>query len=52
MENIYREQVDAYIDSKWDEMLEDIKALVSIDSQRMESKEGMPFGEGPAKVLA
>ena len=49
---MYREQIDHYIDSHRDEMIEDLKALVRINSQRMEPKEGMPYGEGPAKALA
>lgn len=49
---MYREKIDAYIDSKRNEMLQDLSELVRIDSQRGEAKEGMPFGEGPAKALA
>lgn len=49
---MYREKIDAYIDSKKDEMLADLSRLVRINSQRGEAKAGMPFGEGPAKVLA
>lgn len=32
-------------------LIEDIKKLVSINSVESEPKEGMPFGEGPAKAL-
>ena len=49
---MYREKIDAYIDSKKDEMLEDLKTLVRINSQRGRSEEGKPFGDGPAKVIA
>lgn len=49
---MYREKVDAYIDSKRDEMLEDLKTLVRIDSQRGAASEGKPFGDGPARALA
>ena len=49
---MYREKIDAYIDSKQDEMIADMAVLVNIDSQRREPKEGMPYGEGPAKALA
>lgn len=49
---MYREKIDAYIDSKKDEMIADLSALVKIDSQRSDAKDGMPFGEGAAKVLA
>ena len=32
--DMYREQIDAYIDSKKEEMLQDVMKLVRIDSQR------------------
>ena len=41
---MYREQIDAYIDSKKEEMLQDVMALVRIDSQKGTAKPGMPFG--------
>lgn len=50
--NMYKEKIDAYIDSKQDEMLADLALLINIDSQKTEEKEGMPYGEGPAKALA
>ena len=49
---MYREKIDAYIDSKQDEMIADLMTLVKIDSQRTQPKEGMPYGEGPAKAIA
>lgn len=49
---MYRDKIDAYIDSKKEEMLTDLSRLVRIDSQKGEAKAGMPFGEGPAKVIA
>ncbi len=48
---MYKEKLDAYIDAHKEEMLEDLKTLVRIDSQRGEAQPGKPFGEGPAKVL-
>ncbi|RKJ48912.1 M20 family peptidase [bacterium 1XD42-54] len=48
---MYKEKIDAYIDSKKDELLNDLMTLVRIDSQKGESSEGKPFGEGPARVL-
>ena len=48
---MYREQIDAYIDSKKEEMLQDVMKLVRIDSQRGTAEPGMPFGKGPAMVL-
>lgn len=47
-----RELIDSFIDAHVDEMLEDLKVLVRIDSQRQEAKPGMPYGEGPAKAIA
>lgn len=49
---MYREQIDAYIDGKKAEMLDDLAALVRINSQKGEASEGRPFGEGPANALA
>lgn len=49
---MYKEKIDAYIDSKKDEMLADLASLVRIDSQKREPAEGKPFGEGPAQALA
>ena len=51
-ESMYRDRTDSFIESKREEMLEDLKTLVRINSQRGEAKEGKPFGEGPAAVLA
>ncbi len=48
---MYREKIDAFLDSKKDEMLSDLSSLVRINSQRGEAKEGMPFGEGAARAL-
>ena len=49
---MYREQIDHYIDTHKEEMIEDLKTLVRIDSQRTAAKEGMPYGEGAAKAIA
>lgn len=48
---MYNEQIAKYIESHKDEMIEDIKTLVRIDSQRDEARDGMPYGEGAAKCL-
>ncbi|MBO7710978.1 MAG: Sapep family Mn(2+)-dependent dipeptidase [Lachnospiraceae bacterium] len=48
---MYREQIDAWIDSKQDEMIADLMSLIRIDSQKGEAAPGKPFGEGPAQVL-
>lgn len=49
---MYREKIDAYIESKKEEMIQDMMDLCQIDSQKTAAKEGMPYGEGPAKALA
>lgn len=49
---MYKEKLDAYLDGKREEMLEDLKTLVRIDSQKGEEKPGRPFGDGPARALA
>jgi len=46
-----KEKISAYIDSQRENFLRDLKSLVDIKSVREEAKEGMPFGEGPAKAL-
>ena len=48
---MYKEKLDAYIDAHKEDMLEDLKTLVRINSQKGETQPGKPFGEGPAKVL-
>ncbi|HJA94557.1 MAG TPA: Sapep family Mn(2+)-dependent dipeptidase [Candidatus Eisenbergiella merdipullorum] len=47
----WQKQFEAYVEAHEREMLEDAMALISIDSERMEAKPGMPFGEGTAKVF-
>ncbi len=48
----YTEKLDRWVDDHREELTEDIAALVRIDSTKQEAKEGMPFGEGPAKAVA
>ncbi len=48
---MYKEKIDAYLDDKREEMLDDLKKLVRINSQKGEAKEGRPFGDGPAEAL-
>lgn len=48
---MYRNKIHAYIEAHKEEMIEEAKRLIQIDSTRMEPEEGMPFGKGPAKVL-
>lgn len=46
-----REDINKYVDDYFDEMIERLKDLIRIDSQKKEAKDGMPFGEGAYKVL-
>lgn len=46
-----KEKICAYIDSQRGNFLKDLKSLVDIKSVREKAKDGMPFGEGPAKAL-
>lgn len=45
------ERISEYIDSQKEYFLRDIKTLVDIKSVRETAKDGMPFGQGPAKAL-
>lgn len=48
---MYKKQIEEYFAIHKDEMLNDICSMIRIRSDRGEAKEGMPFGEGPAKAL-
>ena len=45
-------KIDQWFEEHRDEMVQDIMRLCRIRSVREESREGMPYGEGPARVLA
>ena len=45
------DKIRQYIDAHADEMVADASALIAINSERMEAKPGMPFGEGNAQVF-
>ena len=47
----YKKMIREYLESHKEEMVADICELMKVDSERMEAKEGMPFGEGPALGL-
>lgn len=49
---MYKEKIIAYLEAHKEEMLRDICELVRINSEKLPAKEGMPFGEGNAQVLA
>ena len=48
----YKKEIEEYIDSHRQEMLDDICTLCRINSEKMPYKEGMPYGEGPFTALA
>jgi len=48
---MYRKQIDEWIDSRQNELIEDLKTLIRIDSHKTQALPGKPFGEGPARVL-
>lgn len=46
-----RQDIDRFVAENETRIFEDIARLVAIDSVQGEAKPGMPFGEGPARVL-
>lgn len=48
---MYQKQIEAFIDSHVDEMIEDVKTLVRIDSKRGMALPGKPYGIGPAQAI-
>lgn len=48
---MYKNQIEEYFRVHKDEIIENIFKLIRINSIKGEAKEGMPFGEGPAKAL-
>ena len=42
---MYREKIEAYMEAHKQEMIEDIKTLCRINSERMTPEEGMPYGK-------
>ena len=47
-----RQDIDRFVAENETRIFEDIARLVAINSVEGEAKPGMPFGEGPARVLA
>ncbi len=47
------QEIDAYVDAVWDDVLADLSKLVAINSvgDPATSRPGAPFGEGPAQAL-
>ena len=48
---MYKKEIEAYIESHKQEMIEDICSLCRINSEKMPYKEGMPFGPGAFEAL-
>ncbi len=48
---MHKKQIEAWAEAHRNEMIEDIKALVRIRSDKGTSAPGKPFGEGPAEAL-
>ena len=44
---MYRKEIEGFIDSHREEMIEDICTLCRINSEKMPYVEGKPYGEGP-----
>lgn len=49
---MYRKEIENYIDTHKEEMLEDICVLCRINSEKAPYKEGMPYGEGAFEALS
>lgn len=47
----YKDKIKEYFNLHWFEMMRDIARIVSINSEKTEAKEGMPYGEGPYQAL-
>lgn len=48
---MYKEQITKWVDAHRDELVEDVKKLVRIQSDRGPAQPGKPYGEGPAAAL-
>ena len=46
-----RAEIDAWFDARSAQMIDDLRALIAVKSVRGAPKEGMPYGEGPARAL-
>lgn len=46
-----KQLIENYFEQHREEYLQDLAKLIAIDSRRGEARQGMPFGEGPARAL-
>ena len=51
MDQGLNQKIDAYIAENKEQLLQDIAALVAIDSVEGTPEEGAPFGKGPRAAL-
>lgn len=51
-EKILKDRLEKYFDLHFDEIIEDLSEIMSIESYYSEPQPGKPFGEGSAKALA
>jgi succinyl-diaminopimelate desuccinylase len=49
---MYKKEIEDYVESHKQEMIDDICMLCRINSEKMPYKEGMPYGEGPFQALS
>ncbi|MEF9939645.1 MAG: Sapep family Mn(2+)-dependent dipeptidase [Clostridium sp.] len=49
---MYKKEIEAYIDSHRQQMLDDIGLLCRINSEKSSYQAGKPYGEGPSRALA
>lgn len=45
------EKITAYVEAHTDEMIEDARTLIAINSEKMAAEPGMPYGRGTAEVF-
>ncbi|MDO4268299.1 MAG: dipeptidase PepV [Eubacteriales bacterium] len=48
---MYREKIDAFIDARRQELIDDVCELCRINSEKMPAEEDMPYGPGAAECL-
>ena len=48
---MYKEKISQWVEAHRDEMIEDIKKLIRIQSDKGDALPGKPFGEGPDRAL-
>lgn len=49
---MYKKQIEEYIDSHRQQIIDDVSLLCRINSEKSAYQEGKPYGEGPSRALA